>query len=210
MTAITIRNLGECDYHTVFERMREFTEMRNASVCDEIWILQHHPVFTLGQAGKPEHVLDAGEIPLVQSDRGGQVTYHGLGQLVAYTLIDLRRSDLGIRELVSGLEASVIGLLSEVGIIGVRRTGAPGVYVNDAKISALGLRVRRGCAYHGVSLNVDMDLEPFTRINPCGYAGLRVTDMRSCGYAGTLADAANKLSDKLTRQFSARHTRALQ
>lgn len=158
--------------------MREFTDGRDATTVDELWFLQHPPVFTQGQAGKSEHLLAPGDIPVVQVDRGGQVTYHGPGQWVAYLLLDLRRRGLGVRALVDLIEAAVIETLAHYGVAGAADPAAPGVYVDGAKIAALGLRIRRGCSYHGVALNVDMDLEPFERINPCGYAGLRVTSLR--------------------------------
>lgn len=170
-------NLGLADYHTTWQRMSDFTEQRDAASQDQVWLVEHPPVFTLGQAGKREHLLNPGDIPVVPCDRGGQVTYHGPGQMVAYPLLDLRRSKLGVRELVNTLEESLIRTLAHFDIEGVRRDGAPGVYVGEAKIAALGLRVRRGCSFHGISLNWNMDLEPFQRINPCGYAGLQVTQM---------------------------------
>jgi lipoyl(octanoyl) transferase len=157
--------------------MRQFTDSRAADTPDELWLLQHPPVFTQGQAGKAEHVLAPGGIPVIQVDRGGQVTYHGPGQWVLYLLINLRRHQLGVRDLVTLIEHSVVQLLAEYDIDAAAKPGAPGVYVRDEKIAALGLRVRRGCSYHGLALNVDMDLEPFGRINPCGYEGLRVTSM---------------------------------
>lgn len=173
-----IRQLGLCDYQATWQQMSDFTDARDAASEDEIWLLQHHPVFTLGKNGKPEHILNAGDIPVVNSDRGGQVTYHGPGQIIAYVLLDIQRSKTGVRELVTLLEQTVISLLSESGIRSHARADAPGVYVEDAKIAALGLRVRRGKSFHGLALNVDMDMEPFGRINPCGYEGLRVTQMR--------------------------------
>jgi lipoyl(octanoyl) transferase len=157
--------------------MRDYTETRTAATPDEVWLLEHPPVYTLGRAALPEHVLDAGTIPVVRTDRGGQVTYHGPGQLVVYPLLDLRRRNLGIKHLVQLLEECVIELLAGYAIRARRRPGAPGVYVDGAKIAALGLRVRRGCSYHGLSLNVDMDLAPFGRINPCGFPGLSVTQL---------------------------------
>ncbi len=161
--------------------MQGFTEARAAATDDEVWLVEHPPVFTLGRAALPDHVLDPGSIPVVRTDRGGQVTYHGPGQLVIYPLLDLRRGGLGIKHFVHLLEECVIELLAGYDIRAARRPGAPGVYVADAKIAALGLRVRRGCSYHGVSLNVDMDLAPFARINPCGYPGLRVTQLSALG-----------------------------
>lgn len=170
---LIIRHLGLRDYETVWREMQAFTESRNDDTTDEIWLVQHPPVFTLGLNGKPEHILDPGDIPVVNCDRGGQVTYHGPGQLIAYLLLDLRRRELGVKSLVHKIEQAIIDLLGEYKITGERRKGAPGIYVDDAKIAALGLRVRRGCCYHGVSLNVDMDLMPFSHINPCGYIDLR-------------------------------------
>ena len=189
------RELGLVDYAETWQAMRRYTDQRTAASDDQLWLLQHHAVFTQGQAGKPEHVLTPGAIPIVQTDRGGQVTYHGPGQCVVYVLYDLRRSGQGVRWLVDVIEQSVIAALAAYGISAANRRDAPGVYVGDAKIASLGLRVRRGCSYHGVSLNVDMDTEPFSRINPCGYEGLRVTQlaqllppaaMPSTGEAGRL------------------------
>ncbi len=177
--ALRIRKLGLADYQTVWTAMREFTDARDEHTRDEIWLLQHPRVFTQGQAGKAEHVLAPGDIPVIQVDRGGQVTYHGPGQIVGYLLIDLRRRKMGIRELVTGIENSIIAVLNEHGVTASAKPDAPGVYLPDgAKIAALGLRVRRGCTFHGLSLNVDMDLQPFARINPCGFSGLRITQLR--------------------------------
>lgn len=171
------RYLGVQPYEAVWQRMRDFTDQRSAQTADELWLVQHPPVFTQGQAGRPEHLLNPGDIPVVQTDRGGQVTYHGPGQLVAYPLLDLRRLHIGVRELVSLLENCVIEFLSRWNLAAVARPDAPGVYVEGRKIASLGLRVRRGCSFHGVSLNVQMDLAPFLRINPCGYNGLQMTQM---------------------------------
>ncbi len=171
------RELGVAEYAPVLEAMREFTDNRDADTPDELWLLQHPRVFTQGQAGKAEHVLAPGDIPVIQVDRGGQVTYHGPGQWVIYLMVDIKRHGFGVRALVDVIEQAIIALLAEYGIDAVARPDAPGVYVNGDKIAALGLRVRRGCSYHGLSLNVDMDLEPFGRINPCGYEGLQVTSM---------------------------------
>lgn len=176
-TSVTIRELGLRDYLPVWREMQAFTEQRDEHSADEIWLLEHPPVFTLGLNGKPEHVLDAGNIPVVQCDRGGQVTYHGPGQIVVYLLLDLKRRKLGVKDLVKRIEQAIIELLGDYQIKGERRQGAPGIYVHGAKIAALGLRVRRGCCYHGLSLNMDMDLEPFTRINPCGYKELQTTQL---------------------------------
>ncbi len=175
-----LRRLGLVPYRETWQAMKDFTDSRVADTDDELWLLQHMPVFTQGQAGKAEHVLAPGNIPLVQVDRGGQVTYHGPGQWVVYVLVDLRRHQYGIRDLVNLIERSVVRVLSSLSITSQPRPDAPGVYVDGCKIASLGLRVRRGCSYHGLALNVDMDLEPFSRINPCGYQGLEVTSIRQC------------------------------
>ncbi len=203
MDALTrVRILGGLSaYGPVLESMREFTQTRDPDTADELWVVEHAPVFTLGQAGLASHVLDAAQIPVVRSDRGGQVTYHGPGQLVVYTLMDLRRRDRGVKRLVSGLEQAAIELLRSHGLAGERRDGAPGVYVDGAKIAALGLRVHKGCSYHGLSLNVNMDLEPFTRINPCGYEGLAVTDLGRCGINTSVREAARELLPRLAEQL---------
>jgi len=195
--AVRIRDWGRADYASVWQSMRAFTDERTAQSADEIWRVEHPPVFTLGQAGKPEHVLDAGDIPLVQSDRGGQVTYHGPGQIVIYPLLDLRRHQLGARRLVTLLETSVVAWLADLGIHAAARADAPGVYVDQAKIAALGLRIRRGCSYHGVAVNVAMDLTPYQRINPCGYAGMAVTDLRSLGVECSLEQAFSALTHQI-------------
>ncbi len=174
---VIIRDLGVQPYEPVWRAMQEFTDQRDADTADEIWVLQHEPVFTLGQAGKPEHLLAPGDIPVVQSDRGGQVTYHGPGQLIVYVLFNLRRYKLGVRALVSLLEASIIKVLAGHGVTAAARSDAPGVYVDGVKIASLGLRIRRGCSFHGLSFNLAMDLEPFSRINVCGYRGLQVTQL---------------------------------
>lgn len=174
---LVLRELGLVDYEPTLAAMKQFTDSRDADSPDELWLLQHPRVFTQGQAGKAEHVLAPGDIPVIQVDRGGQVTYHGPGQWVLYLLVDIRRHKLGVRDLVDLIEQSIVQLLAEYGIEAAAKPGAPGVYVVGEKIAALGLRVRRGCSYHGLSLNVDMDLEPFQRINPCGFEGLQVTSM---------------------------------
>jgi lipoyl(octanoyl) transferase len=181
--------------------MIDFTAGRSAVTEDELWCCEHQPVFTLGQAGRPEHLLTDLGIPLVRSDRGGQITYHGPGQAVIYLLLDLNRRRLKIRELVTRIEQAVIDLLCKEGITAERRAGAPGVYVGLAKVAALGLRVRQGCCYHGVSLNVDMDLAPFSAINPCGYAGLPVTQTRQLGIPLTPEQASAALAPHLTEQL---------
>ena len=175
---LSVRYLGTADYGQTLDAMQAFTLNRRAETPDEIWLLEHDRVFTQGQAGKAEHVLAAGDIPVVQVDRGGQVTYHGPGQLVAYTLLDIKRLGFGVRDLVNHLEHSVVDVLSSYAVSAYPKADAPGVYVDEAKIASLGLRIKKGCSYHGLALNVDMDLEPFSRINPCGYQGLQVTQLR--------------------------------
>ena len=175
---VVVRQLGLQDYRPVWQSMTDFTNQRTPETPDELWLVEHPPVFTQGQAGKPEHLLLPGEIPVIQTDRGGQVTYHGPGQLVAYPLLDLRRLKLGVRDLVTAIEQTIVATLAVYGIEAYPKPDAPGVYVAGDKIASLGLRVRRGCSFHGLALNVDMDLEPFQRINPCGYEGLAMTQMR--------------------------------
>jgi lipoyl(octanoyl) transferase len=181
--------------------MSAFTDNREADTTDELWLLEHDPVFTLGQAGKMEHVLAPGDIPVIPVDRGGQVTYHGPGQVVAYPLFDLRRLGVGVRDLVNGIEQVLIDTLAHWQIRGERHPGAPGVYVGAAKIGALGLRVRRGCSFHGLAFNVNLDPEPFSRINPCGYQGLQVTSVLECGGPATLADVEPVLVHHLAAQL---------
>lgn len=178
MAELIVRHLGLQAYAPIWQRMQAFTDQRDASTPDEIWLLQHQPVFTQGQAGKAEHLINPGDIPVVQSDRGGQITYHGPGQLVVYLLLDLRRRKLGVRDVVTLMEEAIIHLLAPLGVTAAAKSDAPGVYVNGDKIASLGLRVRRGCSFHGLALNVDMDLEPFLRINPCGYAGMQMTQVK--------------------------------
>ena len=184
--------------------MQTFTDTRDANTVDELWLVEHPPVFTLGQAGKPEHVLAAGDIEVIPVDRGGQVTYHGPGQIVAYPLVDLRRTRLGVRELVQRIEQALIDTLAHWSIAAERRCGAPGVYVGAAKIAALGLRVRRGCSFHGLAFNIAMDLEPFARINPCGYAGLAVTQMLDLQPDVDPAAVEAVLVEALSRQLGLR------
>ncbi|MCG6970786.1 MAG: lipoyl(octanoyl) transferase LipB [Gammaproteobacteria bacterium] len=179
LTTPIVRQLGRNPYIPVWQAMRSFTDERDARTPDEIWVVEHDPVFTLGLNGKREHLLNPGDIPVVECDRGGQVTYHGPGQIVVYVLLDLRRRSLGVKHLVQLLEQAVIDLLQQYTISAQRKPNAPGVYVNGEKIAALGLRVRKGCSYHGLSLNVDMDLEPFSRINPCGFEGLQTTTLKA-------------------------------
>ena len=180
-SSLAVKYLGLVDYVPTWRAMQDFTAQRTAHTPDELWLLQHPPVYTLGLAGKPEHILRAGAIPIIPVDRGGQVTYHGPGQVVAYVLLDLKRRGYGVRELVQRLEQSVIDLLDGYGIQAERRAKAPGVYIAERKIAALGLRIKRGMSYHGLALNVDMDLAPFQAINPCGYEGLEVTQLRALG-----------------------------
>lgn len=176
---LIIRSLGQIDFADAWQQMRDFTDTRNADTPDELWLLEHPRVFTLGQAGKPEHILAAGDIPVVKTDRGGQVTYHGPGQLVGYCLFDVKRLNIGVRELVEGLEDCLVETLAHYGIAAWANRDAHGVYIADAKIASLGLRIRKGCSYHGFALNIAMDMEPFQRINPCGYAGLAMTQMKN-------------------------------
>lgn len=176
--SVVVRQLGCMAYEPTWHAMQRFTQNRDADTADEIWLLEHPRVFTQGQAGKVEHILAAGDIPVVQVDRGGQVTYHGPGQLVAYTLVDVRRAGQGVRDLVTAIENSLIDVLGQYDVLAQAKPDAPGVYVGDKKIASLGLRIRRGCSFHGLALNVDMDLQPFQRINPCGYAGLQMTQLR--------------------------------
>ena len=201
---VNVRRLGRQPYLPIWHAMSAFTDQRVAATIDELWLLEHDPVFTLGQAGKMEHVLAPGDIPVIPVDRGGQVTYHGPGQVVAYPLFDLRRLGVGVRDLVTGIEQVLIDTLAHWQISGERHPGAPGVYVGAAKIGALGLRVRRGCSFHGLAFNVAMDLEPFGRINPCGYKGLAVTQMLDWGGPSALADVEDVLVDAFCRQFGLR------
>jgi len=190
---LIIKSLGLVDYRVCWEQMKSFVDSRDEFTQDQIWVLEHPPVFTLGQAASEEHLLAPGDIEIVQSDRGGQVTYHGPGQLVIYLLLDLRRRQLGPRALVTIIEDSIVKLLSEYDLPAEARPKAPGVYVNDRKIASLGLRIRRGFSFHGLSLNIDMDLEPFSRINPCGYEGLEVTQLSDYGINKPLPIIANRL-----------------
>jgi lipoyl(octanoyl) transferase len=207
---LIVKNLGQVEYLPTFEAMQAFTVARDATTPDELWLLEHPPVFTQGLAGKPEHILQSSDIPIVQIDRGGQVTYHGPGQLVAYLLLDLRRHKLGVRDLVRLLENSVIGVLADEGIAAYGKVDAPGVYIRrhtelgefEAKIASLGLRIKNGCCYHGLALNVSMDLAPFALINPCGYQGLQVTRMSDLGINKTPADLFGKMADKILQQIN--------
>jgi lipoyl(octanoyl) transferase len=194
------RRLGLQPYAPVYRQMREFTLARTGETPDELWFLEHEPVFTQGQAGKAEHVLAPGAIPVVQSDRGGQVTYHGPGQLMGYVLVDLTRLGYGIRSLVTRLEQATVDLLAGYGVEAAARRDAPGVYVDGRKICSLGLRVRKGCTYHGLALNVAMDLEPFARINPCGFRGLAMTQVAELGGPAGLEQVARDLEPHLARR----------
>jgi lipoyl(octanoyl) transferase len=207
--AVCVRHLGQVDYVSTWQAMQNFTAKREAQTADEIWLVEHPPVYTLGQAGRPQHVLHAGHIPLVQTDRGGQVTYHGPGQVVAYVLIDLRRAKLFVKALVTALEDAVIDTLMEAGISGgCRKPSAPGVYVpfegDLAKIAALGIKVKQGCTYHGVALNVDVDLTPFEGIDPCGYPGLRTVNMRQMGSNATFHEVSLLLCRQIVQHCGLR------
>jgi len=196
-----VRELGRQPYEPVWRAMQRFTDARDENTADELWLVEHDPVFTLGQAGKPEHVLAAGDIPVVHVDRGGQVTYHGPGQIVAYPLFDLKRRKVGVREYVCRIEQSMIDTMAEWNIHAERKDGAPGVYVAGAKVGALGIRVRRGCTFHGLAFNIAMDLEPWHRINPCGYQGLQVTTLADLGGPSGMDAVKPVLLENLAKQF---------
>lgn len=197
---LQLRYMGLSDYEPVWRAMQAFTDARDENSIDELWLVQHPPVFTQGQAGKAEHVLAPGSIPVIQVDRGGQVTYHGPGQIVAYPLVDIRRKGVGVREFVQRIEEAIIMMLNGYGVNGERVSGAPGIYVDDEKIASLGLRVRRGRTFHGLAFNVDMDLEPFQRINPCGFSGLRVTQLSQFKQVA-FEEAQGRLVDSLVQQL---------
>ncbi len=199
---IRLRRLGRRDCAGAVDEMRAYTDSRTEASPDEIWLVEHPPVYTLGQAGRRKHVHAPGRVPVVATDRGGQVTYHGPGQAVVYVLIDLRRRGLGVRGLVHDLEQAVIDAVGRAGVAAGRRAGAPGVYAGEAKLAALGLRVRRGCAYHGVAVNVDLDLAPFRGIDPCGYEGLEVTRLRDLGVAWTVEETGERVARALTERFA--------
>lgn len=194
---LVVKRLGRRDYLPVWQAMHEFTDTRNEETPDEVWLVEHNPVFTQGQAGKAEHLLNTGDIPVVQSDRGGQVTYHGPGQLVAYFLINLRRKKLGVRDLVTTIENLVINTLKAYNIDSAARPDAPGVYVDGRKICSLGLRIRKGCSFHGLALNVNMDLSPFLRINPCGYQGMEMVQVSELGDPTDIALVEQQLVKEL-------------
>lgn len=200
LNRLKVRRMGQVPYEPTWREMQAFTDNRDESTQDELWLLQHPPVFTQGQSGKAEHVLAPGDIPVVQVDRGGQVTYHGPGQIVGYPLIDLHRRKLGVRKLVNLIEESIILVLNNHGVDGQRMEGAPGIYVDGAKIASLGLRVRKGRSFHGLAFNIDMDLEPFTRINPCGFQGLEVTQLSAIAPVA-LIQVENELAQQLAHQL---------
>ena len=205
MAELVVRHLGLADYLPTLETMRRFTAERDESTPDEIWLLQHPRVFTQGQAGKAEHLLAPGDIPVIQVERGGQVTYHGPGQLVAYLMLDLRRKKLGVRELVTAMEQALVDVLAGYGIEAAPKADAPGVYVAGDKIASLGLRVRNGCSFHGLALNVDMDMAPFQRINPCGYAGLKMVQLKDLlETAPSLDEVAQRLEPALRERLGYR------
>lgn len=197
-----VRHLGLTDYSDSWQQMQDFTDTRAEDTTDELWFLQHNPVYTLGKNGQPEHVLDPAGIPVVATDRGGQVTYHGPGQLVVYTLLDINRLRLGVRELVTLLEQNIIALLADYSVTAMARREAPGVYVNDAKIAALGLRVRKGRCFHGLALNIDMDLKPFSGINPCGYEDMSVTQLKDLANETNFQAVSDNLQRRLLQTFS--------
>ena len=201
----TIRYRGVVDYLPTWQAMKDFTASRTHDTPDEIWLLQHPPVYTQGVAGKPEHLLHNNGIDVIRIDRGGQITYHGPGQIVAYLLLDLRRWKINVRQLVRLMEQAVIDVLGEYGVVAQGREGAPGVYVNDAKIAALGLKIKHGCCYHGLAFNVDMDLSPFDNINPCGYPGLRVTQACELGITVSINELQAQLVQNLVQALE-KHT----
>jgi len=181
------------DYESVWHAMQAYTDTRDSDSQDELWVVEHPPVFTQGQAGKSEHILNPGDIPVIQVDRGGQVTYHGPGQLVVYPLIDIKRNKMGVRQLVNNIEQSIVDMLAQYDVEAYAKADAPGVYVQERKVASLGLRIRKGCSFHGLALNVDMDLAPFQRINPCGYAGLEMVQCKALGGPQNVKEAGDKL-----------------
>ena len=201
MHTLIIRDLSHTDYEQTWQDMRDFTDNRDENTMDELWLLEHPPVFTQGLAGKPEHILNPHDIPVVQTDRGGQVTYHGPGQLVAYVLFNLKRNNLFARDLVRKLESSVIDVLKEYGVSAKARCDAPGVYVNEEKICSIGLRVRKNCSYHGIALNVDMDLKPFHYINPCGHQEMKMTQIKSFSPNVSISDVKKRLVSAIAKNF---------
>ena len=199
---LNIRYLGLQDYQRTWERMSDFTTARTAETIDELWVLEHHPVFTQGCAGKAEHLLTETNIPIVKSDRGGQITYHAPGQIIIYLLIDLRRQKVNVRSLVSIIEQAIISLLAQNNVTALAKADAPGVYVNGKKIASLGLKIRKGCSFHGLAFNVDMDLSPFLQINPCGYAGLEMTQCQNEGMNVSSKDIAPLLAEHIHQQLT--------
>ena len=197
--ALTVRKLGLTDYQSAWQDMQAFTDKRSDNTPDELWFLQHPPVFTLGRNSKQEHLHNTGDIPVIRTDRGGQVTYHGPGQLIVYPLLNIKRRQLGVQSLVRILEQSVIDLLSDYSLAAQRREKAPGVYVNERKLAALGLRIRKGCSFHGLSLNVDMDLSPFSMIDPCGYSDLEVTQLKDLGVDASMETISTQLQTHFER-----------
>lgn len=202
MQTFILRKLHQREYTETLQAMQEFTQARTSATTDEIWWVEHPPVYTQGLAGKPEHILHSGSIPVIQTDRGGQVTYHGPGQLVLYLLVDIKRKQLTIRKLVCAIEQAVIRLLLTYNIKAYAKPNAPGVYIDDAKIAALGLRIRKGCSYHGLSFNIDMDLEPFSRINPCGFKHLKIVQLKDFLVPPPLETLAEQLADHIWSQIS--------
>ncbi|MCZ4337395.1 lipoyl(octanoyl) transferase LipB [Shewanella colwelliana] len=200
-----IRHLGQQDYESVWHAMQHYTDNRDENSQDELWIVEHPPVFTQGQAGKSEHILNPGDIPVIQVDRGGQVTYHGPGQLVAYPLLDIKRLKIGVRQLVTDIEQSIVKMLALYEIEAYPKADAPGVYVNERKIASLGLRIRKGCSFHGLALNVDMDMSPFQRINPCGYAGLEMAQCKPLNGPQTVIEAGDKLIQTFSQTLGYQH-----
>ena len=204
-STVIVRQLGLQSYQPIWQKMQDFTDTRDDNSPDEIWFVEHEPVFTQGQAGKAEHVLAPGDIPVIQVDRGGQVTYHGPGQQMMYVLFNLRRLKIGVRELVTWLEECIVDMLKEYDINAYAKPGAPGVYVNDSKIASLGLRVRRGCSFHGLALNVNMDMSPFMRINPCGYAGMNMVQTSELNGPSQLDEVAQGLVKHMLKRLNAEH-----
>jgi len=206
-SVLIVRQLGLQDYEPIWQAMQRFTDTRDDSTADELWLVEHKPVFTQGQAGKEEHILMPGDIPVVKVDRGGQVTYHGPGQQVIYLMLNIRKRKLGVRHLVNAMEESVVALLAQYGINAYPKPDAPGVYVDEKKVCSLGLRIRNGCSFHGLALNVNMDLAPFQRINPCGYAGMEMTDTTRLNGPQSLDEAGSKLTALLLDALSITETR---
>ncbi len=202
---LIIRQLGRQPYEPVWAAMQQFTDERDSDTPDELWVLEHDPVFTQGQAGKEEHILAPGDIPIVKVDRGGQVTYHGPGQLVVYFLLDIRRRKMGVRQLVNQIEDTIVDLMARYQVTAAARPDAPGVYVDDTKLCSLGLRIRKGCSFHGLALNVNMDLSPFLRINPCGYAGMQMVQTASLNGPQTVAEAAPQVTEIFAGRLGYQH-----